>query len=1345
MKTKIVLLLITVSVIFLPSFFMMAPGLDAPQAIGAYLNNKFPTSLQNSYTPVNAFPSLTFYEPTQILKYPGQNKMTVACKNGIIWIFNNDSTVTTKSALLDITAKVKDFNDGGLLSFAYHPEFGIPSSPNRGYIYVWYRFIPNQAHTGDEAYMRLSRFTLADGASVITSASEYVLIQQYDRQNWHNGGQLVFGLDGYLYFSIGDEGGSNDQYNVTQQNDKYFYSGIHRIDVNQSATSSHSIRKQPIMQATPPSGWPNSFSQGYNIPNDNPWLSPTGTLLEEFYALGARSPFRMHQDPATGDIWVADVGDGAREEINIIEKGGNYQWPYMEGTIAGPKTKPTTLIGVDKPPLFTYDRSVGTCIIGGFVYRGNMFPALVGKYIYGDYTAKTISYLTKGSGTSSTSTYLFSVPAIGTGDQAKLTSFGTDDQGNIYFSSMFNFNTDGGKIFKFRATGGANTIPLTLSATNAFTNLSTLTPAQGILPFDVNTPLWSDGAAKQRWIAIPNDGSHNTSAEKITFSAEGNWSFPAGTVLIKHFELPINANNSSLTKRLETRFIIIGTGNSAYGITYKWNDEGTEAYLLENGDTKVISVTEADGSVRNQTWTFPSRSDCFTCHTSNSNFVLGVKTRQLNRDILYPSTGRISNQLETFSSLGIFDQTISNPALLPKSVSLNDPIATADHKIRSYIDANCSSCHRPNGVTAAFDARSLTALHEQNLINTTVQSQASTPGAIIVKPADHVASELYKRDASLSSNMMPPIAKSINDTNYLNLLKTWINTQPTSAPSVITTGRYRIKSKLSSKVLDVTGSSTSTGAPVILFTNNSSLNQQWDIAQVGNKKHTVTAAHSTMQLSAPTMLIQTGLQAVQETSSTNQDNYWYFESTGTGSYKIKNAYNGFCLGVSDTSNNAAALFMPAGASPYQDWEIISIPGAPCQTLEYLSDLTWTSATNGWGPVEKDKSNGETGAADGRTLTLNGVTYTKGLGAHANSVITFALNGLYTQFKSDIGLDDEVANGSVIFKVYKNDVVAYTSPTMNYNTATISLNIDVTGTTTLKLEVTDAGDGNGYDHADWANAHLIKNCGSTPTVTNVSLEAECGIIGSAWSNLTNTGASNGRYVVVPTSSSVSSALNSAPTSTTQHLVYNFSVTQAGNYKIYLRNKVPNSSQDSYWVRTNGGTWIKNNNIPLSSTSFSWNQVHNSDANGVNVTFPLVAGNNTLTIALRDKGTQLDKIYITLNGTIPSGTGTSATNCATAIAGLTNQDGIKVMEERYKLNLFPNPASHDVTLTWPNVNPGICDIQITDMAGRTIKRFKADRELGGTTIKLENIQNGLYTIFVFTKDDITFSKQLLVQKN
>jgi uncharacterized delta-60 repeat protein len=149
---------------------------------------------------------------------------------------------------------------------------------------------------------------------------------------------------------------------------------------------------------------------------------------------------------------------------------------------------------------------------------------------------------------------------------------------------------------------------------------------------------------------------------------------------------------------------------------------------------------------------------------------------------------------------------------------------------------------------------------------------------------------------------------------------------------------------------------------------------------------------------------------------------------------------------------------------------------------YLSDLTWTAMTNGWGSVEKDKSNGEQATGDGRTITLNGVTYTKGLGTHAGSSITYALNGNYTTFLSDIGVDDEVGNaGSVVFQVYLDNVLSYTSSTLTGSSATQQVNLNITGKTTLRLVVTDAGNGATSDHAEWANARLLSGGTSLPSM------------------------------------------------------------------------------------------------------------------------------------------------------------------------------------------------------------------------------------------------------------------------
>ncbi|GHF36000.1 hypothetical protein HNQ07_001389 [Deinococcus metalli] len=150
----------------------------------------------------------------------------------------------------------------------------------------------------------------------------------------------------------------------------------------------------------------------------------------------------------------------------------------------------------------------------------------------------------------------------------------------------------------------------------------------------------------------------------------------------------------------------------------------------------------------------------------------------------------------------------------------------------------------------------------------------------------------------------------------------------------------------------------------------------------------------------------------------------------------------------------------------------------------LSGQGWTSATSGWGPVERNKSNGETKGGDGRTLTLNGKTYSTGLGVHANSTVTFALGGQCATFASDIGLDDEVGTrGSAVFQVWADGVKLYDSGKMTGSSATKSLSVSVAGRKELKLVVTDAGDKNYFDHADWANARLLScTAGSTPAPT-----------------------------------------------------------------------------------------------------------------------------------------------------------------------------------------------------------------------------------------------------------------------
>ncbi|MBL9157626.1 MAG: PQQ-dependent sugar dehydrogenase [Verrucomicrobiales bacterium] len=759
-------------------------GLDRAEAVGAFLNgalpNRTPRPSTGSWRLVNAFPNLTFIDPVQMVPVPFSNRLMVVEKAGRLTVFNNVETATTKTVLIDIRSQVQSTHDSGMMGLAFHPEFGVPGSPNRHYLYVYYRFTVQKSDT-DRAYCRLSRFTWDPATNAIAPSSEYVLINQYDRHNWHNGGGLFFGLDGFLYLSIGDEGGANDQYNTGQKMDTGLLAGVLRIDVNQDPTRSHPIRRQPRNPSTPPSGWPNSYSQGYYIPNDNPWQSPTGATLEEFYAVGTRSPHRMTQDRVTGEIWLGDIGQGTQEEISKVVRGGNLQWPYREGNVAGPKTKPNPLIGFDVTPVHAYGRSTGGCVIGGYVYRGALHPELTGKYLFGDHNSNAIWSLDTSSG-STVVTQLLTLSPHGPGPKNGMGSFGIDASGELYVLSLAGTDLDGGRIYRIeKSTEGVPEPPRLLSQTTAFSNLTTLTPAAGVMPYDVNQPLWSDGADKKRWIAIPNDGTPNTAAERITYSEDGNWAFPVGTVLIKHFEYP--------GRRLETRFFVYGDDLVWYGFTYRWNEDGTDAELLPGA--AVDATVTVNGTQRQ--WHFPSRNECTTCHSSAAGRVLGVKTRQLNGDLLYPKTGRTANQIVTLNRLGFFTTTVNESTLATvlTSKKQNDATATLERRARSYLDVNCSHCHQPAAPTqAAFDARLETPPFFQNLINVTPGNNLGITGARLVSPGRPDLSVVHRRVGSLAPGVaMPPIAKNLVDDAGLQLLADWINSlDSASVPTGPVTG-----------------------------------------------------------------------------------------------------------------------------------------------------------------------------------------------------------------------------------------------------------------------------------------------------------------------------------------------------------------------------------------------------------------------------------------------------------------------------------------------------------------------------------------------------------------------------
>ncbi|QJE97459.1 Ig-like domain-containing protein [Luteolibacter luteus] len=768
-------------------------GLDAPQAVAPFFGNVFPASAPGQATgweTVNAFPNLTFVDPLCLTEIPGSNELLLVGKNGQIWRFENNPAVTQGQVVkvLEWVANTQSSEDQGFYSLVFHPEFGQAGSPNANYVFVCYNHRPSLAGAdANHSFWRVSRFTWQTGSGTLDPGSEFVLMNQYDRCRWHNGGAMFFGNDGFLYIDCGDGGDSGEGGGLTgpdgalsrtQRLDWGLFSGVFRIDVNNDPAKSHAIRRQPQSPTNKPAGWPDSFTQGYGIPNDNPWLDAGGSILEEYHSLGLRSPHTMHYDAVTGDIWIGDVGEGAREEMTLAPKGSNAQWGFMEGSVGGPGVTPSPVIGTSTSPVIDYNRNTGTCIIGGMRYRGTKWDSLLGgKLLYGDHVRGRIwtATLDAGGGAPVIEEIFDGFP---TGNKAGLANFFTDSAGEVYLMCVNGTNQPGGTIRKLMSAGISQEPPPLLSQTGIFTDMATLATAPGMIPYDVANPLWSDAAAKKRWIILPNNGTHDSAAEDIVFSEEGNWVFPAGTVLVKHFELPVDERNPSLTRRLETRFIICTEEGGKYGVTYKWNTAGTDAELLTSGDAADIEVTLQDGSTESRRWDFPSRADCLLCHNAAAGQALGLRTHSLNKSFHYEATGRTSNQLVTFNALGMFDGSLTATQLKDyiEARSLDDETAPLEHRVRSYLDSNCSHCHRPGGTVDFFDARLGTPLHVQGLINGLIQGHFNLgPDGRYLKPGDPDLSALHVRMANVGNGAaMPPLAKNLVDQKAVSLLQQYL-------------------------------------------------------------------------------------------------------------------------------------------------------------------------------------------------------------------------------------------------------------------------------------------------------------------------------------------------------------------------------------------------------------------------------------------------------------------------------------------------------------------------------------------------------------------------------------------
>ena len=670
-----------------------------------------------------AFPKLKFAMPTSLQELPG-GRMLVTEIGGSIYTFPKKADTRRKDLLLKISGSPKVWHatvhrDSSRLLFVCYSKAGMT---------------------------RVSRFKTAGSPPVADPESEQVLI------TWpaggHNGGCLQFGKDGMLYISTGDGSGPNPPDGRTAAQDvSNLFGCVLRIDVDKKAKV--------------PKG------RKYGIPADNPFVGMKNARAE-VWAYGLRNPWKFGIDRKTGRIFAADNGWESWEMVHEIVRGGNCGWPIMEGRAilrSEVKRGPTPI----RPPVKDHPHTEANSVIGGPVYRGAKLKELNGSFIYGDYITGTIWSL-KPDGKDS-----FSHRTLVDTDQ-RITAFAEGADGELFVVD-YDYT---GQIYELVPSGlkdRSAEFPRRLSETGLFQSLKTMTPAAGVVPYDVVAKRWVDGAKTKRWVAIPGNGSIQLGTGKSPAK------YPEGTVFVKHLTFAGKGRNARQVP-IETQLLHFENG-TWHPYTYAWNTpakgEAADAVLVDASgvDREVPTTIPADKNRLGAVWHFGAVNECRLCHNAGSDFVLGFEPNQLN----LATPGSTDGRLKTLAAKGVIARVPEFPKSNPgRLVNPHDSEQRLNDRARSYLHANCSSCHhrRGNAIVSFYLRRELPF----EKLNTNKGTGIGTFGlshAKLIVPGDPFRSVLVYRMAKLGYGRMPYIGSRVVDSRGLALISQWIRKLPHKA------------------------------------------------------------------------------------------------------------------------------------------------------------------------------------------------------------------------------------------------------------------------------------------------------------------------------------------------------------------------------------------------------------------------------------------------------------------------------------------------------------------------------------------------------------------------------------
>ncbi len=1027
--------------------------------------------------PVSAAPVDPAFSDTAVLsgltaptavEFASDGRVFVAEKSGLIKVFASLSA-SSSTTFADLRTQVHNFWDRGLLGMVLHPNF--PADPR---VYVTYTHDaaiggtaprwgspgvtsdpcptpPGSTTDGCVVSGRLSVLT----ASGNTSTGEQVLIEDWCQQYpSHSMGDLRFGSDGALYMTAGD-GASFTTTDYGQAGSPRNPCGDPPAGVGGTMTvptaEGGALRAQDLLTSGDPVTLDGALLR---LDPDtgaaragNPLIGSSDLNARRIVAHGFRNPFRFALRPGTSEIWVGDVGWGTWEEINRIVSPTapvtNRGWPCIEGATLHPGSyqdlnmcQSLYAAGTATGPYFSYrsgqtvagetcSTSNGSSLSGLAFYGGGNYPAaFTNALFFSDYSRSCIWVMYAG--------------ANGLPDPATTAPFVQNAAGPVQLKigpggDLFYPDFNGGTIHRISYTP-PNGTP---------TAVATATPSSGVVPLAVNfSGLGStdpNGDPLTYAWDLDDDGAYDDSTSATpsrTFTTPGSYlvrlrvTDPGG--LSNTTQVTVTATASGSTQYISDLTWVSST--NGWGPVERDRSNG-ETGPADGAAITLNGVTYAKGlgvhAVSDVRVTIPAGCTTF-------NAVIGVDDE----------TG--ANGTVTFQVFGDSTSLYTSPVMngtqagVPIQVSLtgrsqlrlvvNNGGDNLNYDHADWADARfvCGSGggNTPPVPTIATPASSLTWQVGQT-VNFSGSASDTQDGAL---PASALSWELIIHHCSTGCHTHP--------------IQSWSGVASGSFPAP--DHEYPSHLELKLTATDSAGSSASTS--VLLQPKTVDLSFATSPAGL---QVTVGSGTSATPLTH-TAIVGSAITISAPTPQSNGGTTYAFSSWSDGGAR------NHTITAGSVPVTYTATFTPDGTS----------------STQYISDLTWVSSTNGWGPVERDRSNGETGPADGAAITLNGVTYAKGLGVHAVSDVRVTIPAGCTTFNAVIGVDDETgANGTVTFQVFGDSTSLYTSPVMNGTQAGVPIQVSLTGRSQLRLVVNNGGDNLSYDHADWADARFA--CGSPP--------------------------------------------------------------------------------------------------------------------------------------------------------------------------------------------------------------------------------------------------------------------------